>query len=237
MSAAPVRIPETVPYRQSAGDVLAAFGSDARQGLSEEEARAQLELHGRNELAAEKPVPGWKKFLAQFKDPLVILLLVTTAISASLWLYEREPALIYESDRDPGGRPAQRRHGLYPAVAGGGSGGGAAENVGGAGQRQRSAFAGLFSNRWLWGAVLLSLLLQVAVIYLPFLQQAFSTMALSGGDWLRCIAVASSVLWLREPSKLIVRARSRESRRPRLERRKTPERRKVPDRRHANIPE
>jgi P-type Ca2+ transporter type 2C len=26
---------------------------------------------------------------------------------------------------------------------------------------------------WLWGAVLLSLLLQAAVIYIPFLQQAF----------------------------------------------------------------
>src|SRR5262245_33916612 len=33
---------------------------------------------------------------------------------------------------------------------------------------ERSAFIGLFSNRWLWGAVLLSLLLQVAVIYVPF---------------------------------------------------------------------
>lgn len=36
-----------------------------------------------------------------------------------------------------------------------------------------AAFAGLFSNKWLLGAVLLSLLLQVAVIYVPFLQQAF----------------------------------------------------------------
>ena len=35
---------------------------------------------------------------------------------------------------------------------------------------ERSAFAGLFSNKWLWGAMLLSLLLQAAVIYIPFLQ-------------------------------------------------------------------
>ena len=68
---------------------------------------------------------------------------------------------------------------------------------------ERSAFAGLFSNKWLWGAVLLSLLLQVAVIYIPFLQQAFSTASLSLGDWLRCAAVASSVLWLRELSKML----------------------------------
>jgi P-type Ca2+ transporter type 2C len=30
--------------------------------------------------------------------------------------------------------------------------------------------------------------------------------ALSPGDWLLCAAVASSVLWLREASKLLVRA-------------------------------
>lgn len=71
---------------------------------------------------------------------------------------------------------------------------------------ERSAFAGLFSNKWLWAAIALALLLQAAVIYIPFLQQAFSTVGLSVGDWLRCAAVASSVLWLREASKLITRA-------------------------------
>jgi Ca2+-transporting ATPase len=68
---------------------------------------------------------------------------------------------------------------------------------------ERSAFIGLFSNRWLWGAVLLSLLLQAAVIYVPFLQQAFSTISLSASDWLCCAAVGSSVLWLRELSKFV----------------------------------
>jgi P-type Ca2+ transporter type 2C len=72
---------------------------------------------------------------------------------------------------------------------------------------EQSAFAGLFSNKWLWAAVVLSLLLQAAVIYTPFLQQAFSTVSLSAGDWMHCAAVASSVLWLRELSKLLARAR------------------------------
>jgi Ca2+-transporting ATPase len=75
---------------------------------------------------------------------------------------------------------------------------------------ERSAFEGLFSNKWLWGAVLLSLLMQAAVIYVPFLQQAFSTVSLSAGDWLRCAGVASSVLWLREMSKLVTRETDRE---------------------------
>ena len=76
---------------------------------------------------------------------------------------------------------------------------------------ERSAIADLFANRWLWGAVLLSLALQVAVVYTPFLQQAFSTVGLSAGDWLLCAAAASSVLWLRELSKLLGRLFSRAS--------------------------
>jgi Ca2+-transporting ATPase len=72
----------------------------------------------------------------------------------------------------------------------------------------RSAFGQMFGNRWLLGAVVLSLALQVAVIYTPLLQSAFGTVTLSAGDWLRCTVVASSVLWLRELGKLVTRMRS-----------------------------
>jgi Ca2+-transporting ATPase len=72
---------------------------------------------------------------------------------------------------------------------------------------ERSAFVRLFTNRWLWAAIGTSLLLQVVVVYTPFLQRAFGTVDLSGLDWLFCTAVASSVLWLRDFSKLIVRSR------------------------------
>jgi Ca2+-transporting ATPase len=67
------------------------------EGLSSSEARARLERHGPNELAAEPPVPVWRRFAAQFQDVLVILLLAATAISAALWIYERDAALPYEA--------------------------------------------------------------------------------------------------------------------------------------------
>jgi Ca2+-transporting ATPase len=76
-------------------------------------------------------------------------------------------------------------------------------NVFNARSDELSAFHGLFTNGWLWAAVALSLLLHGFVIYAPFMQQAFSTVSLSAGDWLFCAAVASSVLWLRELSKMI----------------------------------
>ena len=85
------------PYQQTIDEVVAALSTDLRLGLSEAEAHARLEKHGRNELTAEKPVPAWKKFLAQFQDVLVILLLIATVISAGLWLHERESALPYEA--------------------------------------------------------------------------------------------------------------------------------------------
>jgi Ca2+-transporting ATPase len=75
----------------------------------------------------------------------------------------------------------------------------------------RSAFAGLFRNHWLWIAIAASLVLHTAVLYLPPMQRAFSTVPLSLADWLFCVAVASSVLWLRELSKLAFRIPRRKS--------------------------
>jgi Ca2+-transporting ATPase len=72
---------------------------------------------------------------------------------------------------------------------------------------EQSAFVGMFSNKWLWAAVLLSIVLHAAVIYVPFLQQAFSTTALSLNDWLRCAAIGSCVLWVTEGIKLLARSR------------------------------
>jgi Ca2+-transporting ATPase len=84
-------------YRQSAHDVLARFGVDPQRGVSQQDAMERLRRHGGNELATEKPVPEWRKFLDQFMDVLVILLLIATAVSAALWFYERETALPYEA--------------------------------------------------------------------------------------------------------------------------------------------
>jgi P-type Ca2+ transporter type 2C len=86
-----------VEYQQSVEDVVAAHATDARRGLTSPEARARLERDGPNRLAAERPVPAWRKFLAQFTDLLVILLLIATAISTVLWLYERDSPLPYEA--------------------------------------------------------------------------------------------------------------------------------------------
>jgi Ca2+-transporting ATPase len=84
------------PYQISAALVIDALQSDAASGLSAAEARRRLSSHGRNELARPEAVPGWRKFLAQFRDPLMLLLIVAALISAGSWIYEQESALPYE---------------------------------------------------------------------------------------------------------------------------------------------
>ena len=86
-----------IAYQLEASDVIATLGTDARRGLSDDEVRARLAQYGPNELAARKPTAAWRRFLSQFKDVLVILLLIATGISAALWLVERDAALPYEA--------------------------------------------------------------------------------------------------------------------------------------------
>ena len=68
-----------------------------------------------------------------------------------------------------------------------------------------SAFRGLGSNPWVWGAVLLSVLLQVAVVHVSWLNTAFGTAPLTPEHWALCAAMASTVLWHGELRKLVRR--------------------------------
>ena len=72
-----------------------------------------------------------------------------------------------------------------------------------------SAFVNLFVNKWLWSAIAVSVLLQVAVVHLDFLNIAFGTVPLKLDQWMVCGAMASFVLWSSELRKLVGRAWSR----------------------------
>ncbi|CAG9933348.1 cation-translocating P-type ATPase [Candidatus Nitrotoga arctica] len=69
-----------------------------------------------------------------------------------------------------------------------------------------SAFHHLFVNSWLWGAIALSAILQVAVVHIGFLNVAFGTVPLSLEQWAVCLAMGSTVLWFGELRKLALRA-------------------------------
>jgi len=78
-------------------EVVARLGTDPVRGLSAIEARARLAQAGRNELIAAPPVPLWRKLLAQFESPLVLLLIAAGGISLAVWWFEGHHGGPYEA--------------------------------------------------------------------------------------------------------------------------------------------
>jgi len=68
-----------------------------------------------------------------------------------------------------------------------------------------SAFRHLFVNPWLWGAIALSVVLQVAVVHVGFLNLAFGTVPLRQGNGWSAWRWPSVVLWFDELRKLVAR--------------------------------
>lgn len=68
----------------------------------------------------------------------------------------------------------------------------------------RSMFIGVLSNRWLWLALAVGLLLQVLVVYVPVLNAAFSTVPLDWEHWLLVIGCAVVFMVLEELRRAVV---------------------------------
>lgn len=74
----------------------------------------------------------------------------------------------------------------------------------------QSVFSKLtFTNKSLWISLASVLALQISVTHVWFMQNLFDTMDISKPQWLICVAVASSVLWVEEIRKFIVRRRQK----------------------------
>ncbi|MHB8844764.1 MAG: cation-translocating P-type ATPase [Nitrospirota bacterium] len=69
-------------HARQAEDVVRQLATDAQKGLSAAEAARRLGQHGPNELRKEEGVSPFALFLGQFKNVLVIILLVAIALSA-----------------------------------------------------------------------------------------------------------------------------------------------------------
>jgi Ca2+-transporting ATPase len=64
-------------------------------------------------------------------------------------------------------------------------------------------------NRNLWLSLAGALALQVAVVHTGPMQRLFDTVSMTGLQWVVCAAVASSVLWLEEIRKVVLRRGAR----------------------------
>jgi Ca2+-transporting ATPase len=72
------------PWSVPAAEVVTALGSDQGRGLSGDEARARLERYGRNEVEVKTGPGPLVRFLLQFHQPLIYILLASAAATALL---------------------------------------------------------------------------------------------------------------------------------------------------------
>lgn len=76
------------PSTAHVGDVAEHLNTDIERGLTAAEAARRLVATGPNELEEEAPVPAWRKFLAQFQDPLIYLLIAAVVVAFIAWLVD-----------------------------------------------------------------------------------------------------------------------------------------------------
>ncbi|HMV85784.1 MAG TPA: cation-transporting P-type ATPase [Blastocatellia bacterium] len=69
----------------------------ALTGLTSAEALARLQQHGPNALPDKPATPWWRRFLRQFKSPLIYILLVALAIDLAIWISEGASGVPAES--------------------------------------------------------------------------------------------------------------------------------------------
>ena len=73
------------PWHQlHAGEVAGLLETDLLAGLSTAEARLRLKQYGPNKITAKRGTPAWKRFLLQFHQPLLYILLAAAGITAYL---------------------------------------------------------------------------------------------------------------------------------------------------------
>ncbi|KAI9099712.1 hypothetical protein DFS34DRAFT_501424 [Phlyctochytrium arcticum] len=77
-------------FTKTPQEVLKHLDTNATKGLSSKEIEARLAKYGANELPEDPPTPIWELILEQFKDQLVIILLVAAGISFVLAFLETD---------------------------------------------------------------------------------------------------------------------------------------------------
>ncbi len=85
------------PWLLGAHEVARLLDTDIERGLTAATAARRLAEHGPNRLAATQPIPGWRKFLGQFRDPLIYLLLVAVVVSVAAWLVEGAESVPFDA--------------------------------------------------------------------------------------------------------------------------------------------
>ncbi len=83
-------------HNETTETVVSQLDSDAVRGLSAKQARERLQQYGENKLREKKKKTNWQRFLEQFKDVMILILLVAAAISFVIACVEGNPKEFFE---------------------------------------------------------------------------------------------------------------------------------------------
>ncbi|XP_078365360.1 calcium-transporting ATPase type 2C member 1-like [Oculina patagonica] len=72
----------------SVAEVFKQFRSDPVRGLSNDEVERRRKLHGLNEFDVVEDTPLWRKYIDQFKEPMIVLLLASGLVSVTMGQYD-----------------------------------------------------------------------------------------------------------------------------------------------------
>ena len=83
-------------HSQSKDEVLQGLFSNAERGLSSEQVAALKAKYGPNKLQEKKKKTNFQRFLEQFKDVMILILLAAAAVSFVIAVVEGDPAGFFE---------------------------------------------------------------------------------------------------------------------------------------------
>ena len=84
------------PYTISREDLLKELPVSPKRGLSTQEAQERLAKYGENKLTEKKKKTNLQRFLDQFKDAMIIILLVAAAVSFGVACFGHDPMEFFE---------------------------------------------------------------------------------------------------------------------------------------------
>lgn len=85
-----------IPYSSKIEDLIKELGTDAAKGLTSKQVVELQAKYGKNELKAKKKKTLFSKFMDQFKDAMIIILLVAAIISFVIALTQNESSEFFE---------------------------------------------------------------------------------------------------------------------------------------------
>ncbi len=71
-------------YGVSPAETMASLGVDSAVGLSSDRAAPLLDQHGPNALPVEQSVPGWRRFVGQYRSYMQMILLGAAIVSLAI---------------------------------------------------------------------------------------------------------------------------------------------------------